>query len=225
MTPIPLPFFARNPDSTIRMTKGFNYDTLGTTMKKLVTISKLFLVLALLPASAWGLSFSNLELTNTSLSVTIEETITGITPNYGRDMLQIVNPNASAAPGFTLPPSAEATTKNFSGSPSLSSDLEEYGGIFATEAGYNDYVWVIFASDLVAGDSLEGTLTGSWSSSVFDPNAVTSLNFYWGYNGPGPTTGTLLGSASLSAVPDTGSTAALLGVGVVALAFARRRLG
>ena len=31
-------------------------------------------------------------------------------------------------------------------------------------------------------------------------------------------------SWSLNAVPDTGSTAALLGVGVVALAFARRRL-
>ena len=30
---------------------------------------------------------------------------------------------------------------------------------------------------------------------------------------------------SFAAVPDTGSTAALLGAGVVALAFARRRLG
>ncbi|QXD33698.1 VPDSG-CTERM sorting domain-containing protein [Candidatus Pelagisphaera phototrophica] len=34
-----------------------------------------------------------------------------------------------------------------------------------------------------------------------------------------------LASASISSVPDTGSTAALLGAGVAALAFARRRLG
>ncbi|QXD31436.1 VPDSG-CTERM sorting domain-containing protein [Candidatus Pelagisphaera phototrophica] len=33
------------------------------------------------------------------------------------------------------------------------------------------------------------------------------------------------GTTSISAVPDTGSAAALLGVGVVALAFTRRRLG
>ena len=37
--------------------------------------------------------------------------------------------------------------------------------------------------------------------------------------------GTMNDSWSLNAVPDTGSTAALLGAGVVALAFARRRLG
>ena len=80
-------------------------------------------------------------------------------------------------------------------------------------------------SDLVLGSPLEGTLVGNFPITVFDPNAVTSLNFYWGFNELGATTGTLLGSVSLSAVPDTGSTAALRGVGVAALAFARRRLG
>ena len=91
--------------------------------------------------------------------------------------------------------------------------------------GVVDYLAAVFASELQLGNTLEGTLIGSWSANVFDPSAVTSLNFYWGNNGEGPATGTLLGSASLSAVPDTGSTAALLGVGVAALAFARRRLG
>jgi hypothetical protein len=193
-------------------------------MIKFVTTSKLLLVLALLPASSWAVSFSNLELTTTSLSVTIEGTITGDTPDYGKDILYIVNPNESADPGFAGPAHAEATTKNFSGSPSLSSDMGKYGGIFGTNAGA-DFVFVIFASDLIAGSQLNGNLVGSFSSTVFDPSAVTSLNFYWGFNGPGPTTGTLLGSPSLSAVPDTGSTAALLGAGVFALAAARRRLG
>ena len=84
---------------------------------------------------------------------------------------------------------------------------------------------MVFADPPVAGNSLEGTLVGSFSSTVFNPSAVTSLEFYWGFTAESPTSGTFLGSASLSAVPDTGSTAALLGVGVAALAFARRRLG
>ena len=195
-------------------------------MQCVFILLKVSLLMALLPASAWAVSFSNLELTTTSLSVTIEGTITGDTPDYGKDVLYIVNPNATADPGFALPASAEATTKNFSGSPSLLSDMEEYGVIFGTNSGSGwDFVAVIFASDLIAGSQLNGNLVGSFSSTVFDPSAVTSLNFYWGWNGAGPITGTLLGSASTSAVPDTGSTAALLGVGVAALAFARRRLG
>jgi hypothetical protein len=185
-------------------------------VKKMQNLLSFILLMALLPASAWAVSFSNLELTTTSLSVTIEGTISGDTPDYGNDFLFIVNPNESADPGFTIIDWAEATTKNFSGSPSLL--------VFMTFPDF-DYLLVNFASQLQLGNPLEGTLVGSWSGNVFDPSAVTSLNFYWGYNGDGPTTGTLLGSASTSAVPDTGSTAALLGVGVAALAAARRKLG
>ena len=177
-------------------------------------------LMALLPASASAVSFSNLQLTTTSFSVTIEGTITGSTPTYNKDVLFIVNPSQFANPGFTIIEYRAATTKNFSGSPSLTADpmgLATYGGF--------DYLAAIFASELQLGNTLEGTLIGSWSVNVFDPSAVTSLNFYWGNNGEGPATGNLLGSASLSAVPDSGSTAALLGVGVFVLAAARRRLG
>ena len=48
----------------------------------------------------------------------------------------------------------------------------------------------------------------------------------WTNNGVSETVNVLLGTTPPSdPVPDTGSTAALLGAGVVALAFARRRLG
>ena len=195
-------------------------------MIRCVKTSSLFLVLALLPASAWGvLSFSNLELTDTSLSVTIEGTIDGITPAFDPYMLFIVEENEFADPGFIVN-TAEASAKSFSGEPGLDYELHnDWGGVFQTYTGYIDFIFVVFDDFLVPGAPLEGTLAGSFSSTVFNPSAVTSLEFYWGYTAESPASGTLLGSASLSAVPDTGSTAALLGVGVAALAFARRRLG
>ena len=171
------------------------------------------------------LSFSNLELTNTSLSVTIEGTIDGATPPFDPYLLFIVEENEFADPDFIVD-DAEASAKSFSGEPGLDyDDLNEWGGVFQTYTGYIDFIFVVFDDFLVPGAPLEGTLAGSFSSTVFNPSAVTSLEFYWGYTAESPASGTLLGSASLSAVPDTGSTAALLGVGVAALAFARRRLG
>ena len=54
----------------------------------------------------------------------------------------------------------------------------------------------------------------------------TNMSGTWTNNGVSETVNVLLGTTPPSdPVPDTGSTAALLGAGVVALAFARRRLG
>ena len=187
-------------------------------MKGLFKLSKLFLVLALLPASASAVSFSNLQLTTTSFSVDI----TGNLPPYSGpnpSLILITNPTVSSAPGFvTGGKYVQATAFNFSGSQSLSD-------MYLGNQVAGDYFLARFSQDLIANAALEGTLDGSWTNTAFDPNAVTSLNFYWGYLSNSPDSGELLGSASLSAVPDTGSTAALLGVGAAALAFARRRLG
>ena len=58
---------------------------------------------------------------------------------------------------------------------------------------------------------------------------VIQLPHHWCYRFAAQTAVPDTGANSLiveySSVPDTGSTAALLGAGVVALAFARRRLG
>ena len=197
-------------------------------MKRYANLLKIILPLSLLPASASAVSFSNLQLTNTSFSVDIEGTISGAVPGINNDSLFIVNPDPNVYhpdPGFTTPGQYDsyATTISFDGSPSLGSGGQS-GYISAPSYSW-DFILVVFPSDLVVGSPLEGTLAGSWSTEVFDPSAVSSLDFYWGTNEPGVSNGTFLGSASLSAVPDTGSTAALLGVGVVALAFAKRRLG
>ncbi len=175
-------------------------------------------LLTLLPASASAVSFSNLQLTTKSFSVDI----TGNLPPYSGpnpSLILITNPTSKADPGFVTGGNfVQATAFNFSGSQSLS-DMRVGNQV----AG--DYFYVTFSQALIANAALEGTLDGSWTNTAFDPNAVTSLNFYWGYLSNTPDSGELLGSASLSAVPDTGSTAALLGAGVFVLAAARRRLG
>ena len=175
-------------------------------------------LMALLPASASAVSFSNLQLTTTSFSVDITgnlPTYSGPFPSY----IMITNPTVSSDPGFvTGGKFVLATAFNFSGSQSLVN-------MPLGNQAVGDYFYVIFSQALIGGAALEGTLDGSWTNTAFDPNAVTSLNFYWGTDGSNPDSGEFLGSASLPAVPDTGSTAALLGAGVFVLAAARRRLG
>ena len=76
-----------------------------------------------------------------------------------------------------------------------------------------------------SGDSLNGTLSATFPNNTFNPSGASSINVYFN-DVPPYQDSVYLGSLSNPAyVPDTGSTAALLGVGVAALAFARRRLG
>ena len=137
-------------------------------MKLAANLLKISLLLALLPASAWGvLSFSNLELTDTSLSVTIEGTIDGITPAFDPYMLFIVEENEFADPGFIVN-AAEASAKSFSGEPGLDDDIDNgWRGVFQTYSGFMNFIFVVFADPLVPGATLEGTLVGSFSSTVF----------------------------------------------------------
>jgi hypothetical protein len=176
-------------------------------------------LLTLLPASASAVSFSNLQLTTKGFSVDITGNLPASVDINGPDVIFITNPTLSSDPGFVTGGTfAQATAFNFSGSQSLDR-------IALGNQTFGDYFYVVFSQALIAGAALEGTLDGSWTNTAFDPNAVTSLNFYWGYVADTTDSGELLGSASLSAVPDTGSTAALLGAGVFVLAAVRRRLG
>ncbi len=74
---------------------------------------------------------------------------------------------------------------------------------------------VAFENTFVAGDAVNGTLSASWSSNVFAPSAVTSLNVYWGFGDYAPAiesieNGVFLGSGSVTVVPEPSSS--LLGL-------------
>lgn len=187
-------------------------------IKRFLHLLKISLLLALLPASASAVTFSNLNITATEFSVDISGDLPGSEPYDNSWWIIITHPTLNTAPGFVLENFASAATASFSGSQTV--DFFKTG----TEA-VGDYLWVQFNSFLSGSEGLNGTLSGTWSSNVFDPEEASSVNFYWGTGESGyPGSGESLGSASQS-VPDSGSTAALLGAGVAALAFARRRLG
>jgi hypothetical protein len=82
---------------------------------------------------------------------------------------------------------------------------------------------------LTTGESILGTLTATFGSTVFNPSAVTSLNIYWGSNESLPinpamqpsviTGGTFLATAAV--IPEPSS--ALLLCVAAALTASRRR--
>ena len=89
---------------------------------------------------------------------------------------------------------------------------------------------LVFLTDeiLSAGNTVTSAISITWSgSNAFDPSAISSLLLTWGYDGISESYpyGDPQGTTSTPAVPDTGSTAALLGAGVFVLAAVRRRLG
>ena len=194
-------------------------------MKRFLHLLKISLLLALLPASASAVTFSNLNITATEFSVDFSGDLPGSEPSDNSWWIIITHPTLNTAPGFVLENFAIPATASFSGSQSIKWD--EFAGYWfhTGDAAGGDYMFVQFDSALSGSEGLNGTLSGTWSSNVFDPGEASSVNFYWGTEGSQlVTSGTALGSASRSA-PDTGSTAALFGAGLVVLAFARRRLG
>ena len=200
------------------MTKEFNHDNLDTIMIKFVKISKLFLVLALLPASASAITITISAPSSSSTTFTITGSGTAINTAMGQDDFYFVG-------------SGNFTNENyhpwFTATGSLAFDGLEVTDVRIRNNWYDgdrDMFGVRLASGLPTGNiavsgsstidiSASGKTFGDLVIGTYDISDVT-----WFNDAP-----TLI--IQYSPVPDTGSTAALLGVGVFVLAAARRRLG
>ena len=195
-------------------------------MKNIQSLLAAIFLLTLLPASASAaLIVSDWTATPTSLSFKITGTIDeGVTIGPAQDNVLFIGPS-NLAYDSGIPYYFEGTASVIEGSPTAISAPAIYnvGGsgakIQIRKAGFATWA---------AGDMLSYSVTFS-DPSLYD---VTAWNPNGGIISAGRSSSGCANApeaqyqvGSFASVPDTGSTAALLGAGVVALAFARRRLG
>tara|TARA_B100001057_G_C22553476_1_gene834398 strand:- start:71 stop:703 length:633 start_codon:yes stop_codon:yes gene_type:complete len=207
----------------------------GNTMKLAANLLKISLLLALLPASASAaLIVSDWIATPTSVSFKITGQIDGeATIGVNQKDRLFIGPNGLPAQE-EKPSTFIASVTSLGGSPTaLSTNLVgeagEAGAYMFNDNESNGFTIEIAranTSNWQAGDILNYSVSFS-NSSLYD---LTS----WDPSGAIVSAGSGVPSnipeaqyqvGSFASVPDTGSTAALLGAGVAALAFARRRLG
>ena len=192
-------------------------------MKRYANLLKIILPLSLLPASASAITITVSAPSSSSTTFTITGSGTAYNTATGQSLFQFAG-LAAGSGNFTnadfLPPWFQAT------------GTFAFDGVALTDVRIvdNDYIdqydmlGLQFASGISAGTiAASGSSTVDFSGSgktfgdlvigTYDISEITYFN-----NAP-----TLI--VQYSSVPDTGSTAALLGVGDVALAFAKRRLG
>ena len=202
-------------------------------MKSLFKLNKLFLVLALIPASASAaLIVSDWTATPTSLSFKITGTIDEGVPFGTATQLGRLFIGPSSLPQDPEKDSASlGMVTSLGGSPTALGNITDLSGdqgaVIFNDSGVvniqiekaNDAAWQ-------TGDILNYSISfadvGLYDFSSWDPSgAIVSA----GRSDYASAPEAQYQVGSFASVPDTGSTAALLGVGVAALAFARRRLG
>ena len=182
-------------------------------MKLAANLLKISLLLALLPASASAITITISAPSNSSTELTVTTTGAAIITSDGNHAAffnigdYITNGTGPDNEYFNLSSGitagGEALTRIY---------LDDDGG-----SGNDDLLLIVDGFS-----STNGTYTFSGSATI--DLSLANHNFGHFNIGTYEKSGDTL-IVQYSSVPDTGSTAALLGAGVVALAFARRKLG
>lgn len=120
---------------------------------------------------------SGFNLTTNSVTFDITGNLPNELPMNSYNILVFANRNTAANPGFSLGNFIGTRDVVFTGTQGLS-------GRFPVSTGNpqtGDYFYVSFSS-LSSGELINGTLTATWSSNVFDPTEVKIIDVYWGSN-------------------------------------------
>lgn len=194
-------------------------------MKKTLRLISVLTASIGLISAANAVVVSDLEITDSTFSVTFSGVLPSSAPSSNPNFILAVNPDQFASPGFAIGDFIDSSSASFTGT--QDAGFGRTGGAF-----WGDYLLLNFTSALSTLEDITGTFSASWGSSVFDPSVVSSLDFYWGSGGrfsnPVDTIGgEYLGSARVngptSSVPDTGYTALMLGLSLGALLAIRRK--
>lgn len=124
-----------------------------------------------------AVTITNFQLTTTTLSFNISGTMPATPPAVSRRGLYFVNPVLNASPGVALGSFVGSATQSFTGTQSLRATLNpiQTGSSIA-----GDYFFVVFENDLAANEPISGTVSATWTSAAFDPEAAPYLNLKWG---------------------------------------------
>ncbi len=169
-----------------------------------------------------ALSFTNPVMTSTSFSVTVSGTVPAeignVSQNSFQDIIYFTNRSFSADPGFVVASTSfqEANSATFTGSQAL--NTVRTGNLFQ-----GDYFFVGFQSGLSGGEAVNGVVTATWLTPVFDDLSPVTIDVYIG-SVPGQVSleSPLLGSFLI--VPEP-SSAVLVGLACLPAVLRRRRRG
>lgn len=195
-------------------------------MKPFITVTVAvisFVFVSLSREAKSAISVGNFSLTETTVSFDISGVFPEDQPSANYNEIYFANTDLTANPGFVLggafgssPPSAI----NFTGAQSLSSSFPFLFGFS------DDSFYISFEDPFSELETISGTLTASWASTVFDPDEASMINVYWGYDygsGGSSASGTYL--TFIGAVPEPFVTAWVVVGGIAALALLRKRKG
>ncbi len=190
-------------------------------IRSLQISSAIFLcfVVILSNAAKAELSIEYFSLTTNSVSFDISGTFPDTPPAYSARSFFFVNPNLTENPGFALGDFFHADAASFTGNQILQNST---GPIATGSASIGDYFFVAFKANFSPGESINGTVSASWSSTAFELGAVDTINAYWGTSSrAGGLTGGVFVDTLIVPEPSVGL---MIGIATICLAAVRKRI-
>lgn len=180
----------------------------------LKSISLLLVLAGVCSQATAAITISDFTITQTGLSFKISGTMpstsqTISSPNF----LLLVNQNAEGS-SLNAIPNIINTSSAFSGSQTLL-------GTQTGDTNFGDYLRIVFSEALTHDAGLVGTLSATWDAAIFDPTMIGKVDLYWGVDPVSQSITSGIHLASVTAVPEPATYAAVGGFAILALVAAR----
>lgn len=189
-----------------------------------IACSFLFVGQVLLANLDAAIVVSNFTVSSDTIQFELEGSLPNQSPDQSARIIYFANASILDSPGFVLPGSFVAPL-SLLGSEALHVSLLDISfPLFTVGTNSWDVFGLNFASELVPGALISGTISAEFPPNTFDPTAVEQINVYWGQADPGATAASISNSIFLDTVivPEP-SSALLVGVSMLGFAIWRHR--